>query len=339
MAKKKQPTPRIHLEAYFRLQKLTAEIQRGHFPNKNDLAQVIERTTRTVGRDLRALVDDFDAPLAFDRARNGFYFTDPEWRLKAIQLTEGELVSFFAAERILRRLGAATAEVRLARDAMRRLAALLPSEVQIDLGALEEAISFAPEPGLDVAPTILRKLADAAVHRHTLEVRYHSQRRNALTERHLDVLLLHNHLGEWYAVCHDHQSGEIRDFHAGRIQHIANTRRVFTPPAGWDADEYLRRGFGMFRGGQPVEVEIEFDAYQARYIRERSYHPTQKTSPLPGGRLCLTLTTTEAALEQVARWLMQYGEHAVAVRPAQLRELLRERLTHAAALYAKETQE
>jgi predicted DNA-binding transcriptional regulator YafY len=332
-SKTKQPTPRIHLEAYFRLQKLTAEIQRGRYPNKDDLARVIERTPRTVQRDLRALEEEFKAPLAFDRVRNGFYFTDPEWRMPRVQLTEGELISFFAAERFMRRLGAATAEIRLARDAVRSLAALLPNEVHIDLGALEDAISFAPEPGLDAAPAILRKLADAAVHRHTLEIRYRSQTGSGVTERHVDVLLLHNHLGEWYAVCHDHLSGELRDFHAGRILEAANTRRPFTPPATWNADEYLRRGFGMFRGGAPVTVEIEFDEHQARYARERKYHATEKQHELPGGRLRLTFDVTEAALEQVARWLMQFGEHAQAVQPPQLRTLLHERLTRAAALY------
>lgn len=51
------------------------------------------------------------------------------------------------------------------------------------------------------------------------------------------MLLLHNHLGDWYAVCHDHETGEVRDFHAGRITNITNTRRTFTPPEGFAAEE------------------------------------------------------------------------------------------------------
>jgi predicted DNA-binding transcriptional regulator YafY len=89
----------------------------------------------------------------------------------------------------------------------------------------------------------------------------------------------------------------------------------------------------MFRGGKEVVVEVEFDSYQARYARERSFHPTQSREELDGGRLRLKFETSEAALEQVARWLMQYGEHAVAVGPAELREMMRERLHRAAELY------
>ena len=333
MRKLKHEPERVHLHAYERLRRICGEIQRGHFPNKKDLSQVVERHSRTVQRDLDALKNRFGAPLVFDRAKNGFYFSDPSWRLPPIALTQGELISFFAAERILKRLGASAAEASLARDAVHSLAVLLPSEVVIDLEALEEAISFAPEPILDASPDTLRKLASAAASRQTLFIHYYSQHRAEHTEREIDVLLLHNNLGEWYAVCYDHLSREVRDFHAGRITQLANTRRQFTPPTDWDPKKYLESGFGMFRGGKEVEVEIEFDAYQARYARERKFHPTQRNKPLHGGRLRISFRATEAALEQVARWLLQYGEHATALHPPALREMMRERLKHAAQLY------
>ena len=337
--KSHKPSPqRVHLHAYERLRKICGEIQRGRYPRKADLARTVERHPRTVQRDLEALVNRFDAPLEFDREKNGFYFTDPAWQLPPVALTEGELISFFAAERILRRLGA-TSEVQLARSALRRLAALLLNEVVVDANALEDAITFAPEPVLDASPAILRQLASAATHRQTLHIHYYSQHRAAHTERDVDVLLLHNHLGEWYAVSYDHETGEVRDFHAGRITNIVNTRRSFTPPDDWDAEEYLRRGFGMFRGGKDVVVEVEFDRYQSRYARERTFHPTQRRKEQRDGRLRVTFETTEAALEQVARWLLQYSEHARAVRPAALREMMREHLNRTAALYNQATDE
>jgi predicted DNA-binding transcriptional regulator YafY len=329
---------RVHLHAYERLSRLCAEIQRGHYPTKAQLAHVVERSPRTIQNDLHALVNDFDAPLDFDSVKNGWYFTEPAWRLPSIALTQGELIGFFAAERMLRRLGSSP-EVQLARSALRRLATLLPEEVVVDLSALEDAISFAPEPVLDVSPEVLRKLATAARQRQTLHIHYYSQYRAEHTERDVDVLLLHNALGEWYAICHDHYLQAIRDFHAGRMLRLSETGRTFTPPADWDSEAYLRRGFGMFRGGQDVVVEVEFSAEQARYARERIFPPTQQRQELSDGRLLLTFETTEAALEQVARWLMQYGPQARALRPLALRELLREQLRQAATLYDQDAEE
>ncbi len=336
MSKKaKNPTrpQRVHLHAYERLRAICAEIQKGRYPSKAALAKLrdVERTPRTIQRDLNAL-RRLRAPLEYSRKEKGFYFSDPEWRLPPITLTRGELISFFAADRILRRLGA-TSEVRLAREAVRSLAALLPEEVVVDLEALESAISFAPEPALDASPDVLRKLTDAAAKRQILHIRYYSQHRNEHSEREVDVLKVYNNLGEWYAVCFDHLRGEERIFHAGRISALSNTRKVFKPPKNWDAEKYLEGGFGMFRGGKAIEVAIEFDTYQARYARERTYHPTQKNKELRNGKLLMTFNATEAALEQVARWLMQYGSHAKAVAPEKLCEMVRNEIEAMGAMY------
>ncbi len=322
---------RVHIHAYERLLRLSAEIQTGRCPNKAGLARILERDPRTVQRDLDAL-RRLGAPLIFDRKRNGFRFTERDWQFPALNLTEGELIYFFAAERLLRRLGAAP-EAAHARRALRRLSALLPDEVVIDLAALDAAISFAPAPALDADPATLSKLAAASVKHKTLDVDYYSQRSSAQTTRDVDVLLLHKNLGEWYAVCFDHKSREVRDFHAGRISRVSETGRCFYQPEGWDPEQYLNAGFGMFRGGKRVTVEVRFDAYQARYARERKFHPTEQHREMRGGRLGVSFETTENALEQVARWVMQYGEHAKAVRPAALRKLLREHLTRAIRLY------
>ncbi len=264
------------------------------------MAGLIGRTPRTVQSDLRALENDWEAPLAFDREKNGFYLTDPEWRLPTIKLSEGELLGFFTAERILRRVSD-VAEVRLVRNALYNLAALLPDEVHVDLTALEQAVSFAPEPAADVPPQVLRQLAEAATHRETLHIEYFSPHNNECTEREINVLLVHNWMGEWYAICWDVGKKDYRDFHAGRISKLTRTQRTFSPPADSQPQIYLKKGFGMFRGGAPMTVVVDFDAYQARYVRVRSYHDTQVRDDLPDGGVRLTFETTDAALVQVAR--------------------------------------
>lgn len=89
----------------------------------------------------------------------------------------------------------------------------------------------------------------------------------------------------------------------------------------------------MFRGGPPVRVEVEFDAYQARYARERHFHPTEKRKEMKDGRLRITFETTEAALEQVARWLLSYGGNVEELRPHKLREMIGEQLGRMIVLY------
>lgn len=333
---------RVYWGALRRLKRIREELVGGRFPNRNQLAAALESKVRTVQRDLDFLREQLRAPIRYNRLERGYYLTDPDWRLPDVALTEGELISFFVAEHLLRQLGDASPEVQLARAAVTRLATLLPDEVTVDLDALSTAVSFAPAPALEAAPDTLRRLTEAATKRETLRIGYFSQRRNAHTEREINVLGLHQALGEWYALAEDRSAHQqIKVFHAGRITQLQATGRHFTPPAAWatQKQEYLQRGFGMFQGGAPVTVIVDFDADQARYARERTFHPTQTRADLPDGGVRLTFETTEAALGQVARWVMQYGAHVMVREPGELREMVLVGLKEALRNYAGDSKE
>ena len=65
------------------------------------------------------------------------------------------------------------------------------------------------------------------------------------------------HSGRWYAVGHDHRSGEIRSFRADRIGAITPTGRRFTPAEGFDPVEHLNRHWATRGYRWQVEVLIE----------------------------------------------------------------------------------
>jgi predicted DNA-binding transcriptional regulator YafY len=67
-----------------------------------------------------------------------------------------------------------------------------------------------------------------------------------------------------------------------------------------------------------VDVTIRFDEHQARYIRERRWHETQKPlEELPDGEVVLRFRA--GGLGEVKRWVMQWGAHAEVLEPAELR--------------------
>lgn len=325
----------VHLRAFERLRAICGEIRKGSYPSLARLARVTDVNARTVQRTIRELRAELDAPIAFDRQRKGFYFTDPAWKIPALTLTEGELVAFFAAEQFIRRLGSESV-ARQARDAVRGLAALLPNEVVVNLAEVAEAMEVLQDPGLEASPEHLRQLVSATRERRTLNMHYRAPHRPP-TIRDVDPLKLVMEFGDWYVITHDHKSGEIRDFNVGRVLHLYETGRTFDPPDGFDVERHLRSGFGMFRGGAAVKVVVEFDAYQAVYIRERRYHATQRNEELDGDRLRVQFDVTEAALGQVARWVMSYGSHARATAPDALRRQIGDEARRMAAMYENDS--
>jgi predicted DNA-binding transcriptional regulator YafY len=63
-------------------------------------------------------------------------------------------------------------------------------------------------------------------------------------------------------------------------------------------------------------VLIHFDAFAARLVSERQWHPTQKIKRLADGEIELSMTL--GSLEEVERWILSWGEHASVLEPAAL---------------------
>jgi predicted DNA-binding transcriptional regulator YafY len=291
-----------------------------------DLATSACRNSRTIKRDLKTLREDFNAPLVYDRQRRGFRYADPGWQLPPARFSQGELLAFFTAHHVMQALGQKP-EATLLRHALAKLAAFLPEQIAFNPNTISTVLTFQSASHVMVEPYALQALTRAAVEQRTMSIQYHSQHRNELTRRKIDVLCLHNFAGDWYAIAFDHKRQDIRDFHVGRIKDLRETEEFFTPPRDWNADTYLRRGFFMMRGGRATTVAIVFDPYQARWMRERrAFHPDERREDLPDGSMCLTFRVGSNGLDAVARFCLAYAGHCRAVRPAALRKLIRERL-------------
>lgn len=64
------------------------------------IAEALEVSERTVRNDLAFLRDRFSAPLNFNRQK-GIHYTDPDWRLPSISLSQGELFALTLGARML----------------------------------------------------------------------------------------------------------------------------------------------------------------------------------------------------------------------------------------------
>src|SRR4051794_36389504 len=80
---------------------LVKRIQRGDYPSQKVLAAELEKTTRTIQRDLDYIRDFWHLPLAYEPYRYGYYFSEPVGNFPRIPISEGELVSVFIAQKAL----------------------------------------------------------------------------------------------------------------------------------------------------------------------------------------------------------------------------------------------
>jgi predicted DNA-binding transcriptional regulator YafY len=310
------------------------EVRAGRYPNARTIGQHFEVTTKTAQRTLDFMRDRLRLPLDYSAERRGWYYTEPTHGLAAIELTEGDLITILLAERLAREYRGTAIGLQV-EEAFAKVLGAMTDTVSIDFEALVEAYSFEATATTELDPQIFQRLGRAASERSSIEMTYFTAGRGELTERRADPLHLRNYLSEWYLVAFDHLRGEVRDFHLGRIRELTVLNEQFDWPEGFDLSTYLDSGFAMMRGREPFQVELIFDEYQARWIRERGrVHPSEQREELPNGELLLRMKVS--ALDGVKRFVMQYGAHVEVISPEAFRNSIRESIENLRVMYKQQ---
>lgn len=306
------------------------QIRAGLHPNARHLAEYLEVTSRVIYKDREFMVDRLGAPIIFDRDRGGWTYSDRTWLLPTSIVTEGELLAFFLSVELAQRYLGTALGPSLA-SAAAKVARSLKGPVIVDLEALRAHYTFAAPAAAAVKPETLLALHRSIEERQSVMMAYFTASRRKHTRRTVDPYHLFNAKGEWYVIGRDHLHRGIRQFHAGRIESLQVLDRPFLRDPGFSIDRWLRSAFQMQAGEGPAAVRIRFDDNQAPYIRERRWHDTQKIEDLPDGGLILQFTT--AALDEVKRWVLQYGEHAEVLEPEELREAVKKAVRKLGVVY------
>ena len=316
---------RIHPRQFERLYKIHRLIANRKYLNIRELSGDLELSSRTVKRYIAFLRDEIGAPVEYDKSKRGYCYTHANWEMPLQPLTEGELLAFFIATVALQGKGGSYEDERL-RRALAKISNSLPEAVSVRIGHLFNSTSFqAPSHVLADGKT-LDTLYNAIVEQEEITFDYSSPQ-SGKSQRRVNPLHLHNHEGTWYMISFDKLRQDYRDFHTKRISNLKTTNNYFEPPKNWNKDDYLSRGFGMYRGGKKTEVEIIFDEYQSQWMRERNlFHPREKREELHGGKMKLSFSVGENGLEAVARFCLPYAGNFVAVKPKKLRKIIREKL-------------
>lgn len=313
--------PREHIRHLPRIFWIDHQIRGGRYPNNGTIASHFEISSRTAQRTIEYMRDQLRLPIEYVAAERGWHYSEPHVGLTAVELTEADLVTLLLAEKLARQYRGTAIGDQVA-IAFAKILKASTGLITVDLKALAEAYTFETAVTTDIDPSIFGLLGGATTSRQTVEMTYYTASRDELTERRVDPLHLRNSNGDWYLIAWDHKRGEVRDFLVSRIRKLAVTGEVFHWPEGLNLERYLADGFGMIRGAREIPVELEFDDYQSRWIRERSaFHPTEEREELPNGRLLLRLTVT--ALDGVKRFILQYGSHVKVLNPPELGELVR----------------
>jgi proteasome accessory factor B len=273
---------------------------------------------RTIYNDLAAL-QEANVPVYSETGPEG----EARWMLgtaarrRTITLSAGQVLPFGAALRMLSFLEGTDLHTQLSTVISRLVEGASPQTQQqlSQLGRKLAIVHHGPKSYREHAD-VLDDLLSGLLYDELVELTYRPPGQKA-REHVVEPMTLLLYREALYLLCHSRTRNERRIFAVDRIVRSKRRRgEKFTYPPDYAPEQVLDGSFGLM-GGELTDVEILFDAAQARYVRERRWHPTQSFEDLPDGRVRMRMRVSGNA--DVALWLLGHTGTAEVVRPEALR--------------------
>jgi predicted DNA-binding transcriptional regulator YafY len=305
-----------------------------HGATVDDLAKELNVTKRTIWRDMAAL-QEVGFPLTSDKDGKRTRWTlmnAPFKGLADLGVSMVELSSLYMGRAMVDAMAGAPFAAALATmtkkiekalpPKMRDFLDRLPSLVEAKPGAVKKSGSKAHEAHLG-------KLIEASAERRVCGMKYFSASRGATKDYIVHPYRLVHANGGMYVLAWVPEYKEIRTFAVERIQKLSLQDTRFEIEAELSADAF-GHSLGVNRGS-PEKIVISFAPRIAAYVRERTWHKSQKTQDTSDGGVRMTLNVCADA--PLRTWILGFGAFARVESPSWLAQEILEQLDEARDAY------
>jgi predicted DNA-binding transcriptional regulator YafY len=302
-----------------------------------ELQERLHASRRTLYRDIEALAAAGiflnKTPLASREVR---YKLPQEYRFIKTSFDENELFSLFFAKNLLKPLEG-TAFAKGMQSALDKIYKLLPSDVQNYCFFTESYFVF-KQPftkSYREYEDNIKRLKEAILQDRKCEIDYRKEDRS---DRHVIHPYFVTYVdGLLYVVAYSEQRQDRRTFRLDRIARLKMLAEKYQRPEdfrseNFNAEQQLGRSFKIYNDENAAHVEIEFSKDIASYVRDRTWHATQKVRDGKQGKLVLSM---EIPINpELVSWILSFGSQARVLKPSELSRQISENLGAAAGLYA-----
>jgi predicted DNA-binding transcriptional regulator YafY len=305
---------------YARLLDLDRLIREGKYPNAKTYAADREVSQKTVQRDFQFLKWSLNAPLEYDRSHAGYYYTEKNWFLPALKLSENELRTLLLTARAADAFHGTPLADEL-RGLFRKLADLLPERLSFPPEMILNRFSFVSPAAKPIKPAFWAVLVNGLLTQQSVSIRYRSLNSGETSARLIDPYHIAHLHGEWYVFAYCHKAKALRQFGLPQIQTVTLTTERFEVPGDFDAEKLLSRAFRrQVLGDKTYAVRLLFDKSVAGRVTERQWHPRQRAKPRRNGDVELSFETP--GLVEVARWVLSWGPRVRVIQPLELKHVV-----------------
>lgn len=299
------------------------------------------RSVSSLEKDIQRLREDHEAPIAYCKRRNGYYYTNPQFRLLRLMLSPDDMEAMEQASEVL----AATQGASVANEldnALQRVRQSLDiiREVKRDANGPVRRVVYVEEKILGGNRQYVPVLIRAVNQNRQVAFRYSKHENPTPNEerpklRILHPILLREVAESWYVIGYDAPSGREKTFALDRMSDLEILDDPCDVPTNilTNVSELFEHIYGITDSSGPVEeILLSFSPLFGKYVKAKPIHQTQEI-------MCDTDTECIVRLRlapnrDLLMHLRSYGDHLKVLQPQSLVQELTESLRTALARYS-----
>jgi len=300
------------------------------------------RSMSSLEKDIQRLREDHDAPIAYDKRRNGYYYTDPQFRLLRLMLSPDDMEALDYAREVLTATQGASVAGELA-NALQKVRQSLDIIREVKTETLTRRVVYVEERVLGGNRHYVPILIRAINLNRQIAFRYRKHE-TALADsaaaveipklRLLHPILLREVADSWYVIGYDEPTGKERTFALDRMSDLEITDEPCAVPEAvlTSVSELFEHIYGITDSSGPVEeILLSFSPLFGRYVKAKPIHQTQEVVRDTDQACVIRLRL--APNRDLLMHLRSYGEHVTVLQPASLAHEMRQSLMTTLANY------
>lgn len=303
------------------------------YPSMEDLRRACEEkllenvSTSTMEKDFRFMRAEYDAPIKYSAANQGYFYEDPEFSLDKIPLSEDEKSALKFASATLNQY-AHFGVFKLFKNAIQKIF----EQTAVNMEGDDESFIYFESAGVEKGSEWLQIISNAIREKVEMKLSYFSFHSQALKNFIFQPYVLKEYKGLWYLVGFETKREKILTLELSRIEHIETLSSTYKV-TGFSVDDYFQNSPGIsVNEGNVEKVVIEVKKNIWPFVKRIPIHPQQKKVSETEENVEIRFTSYIAP--ELIHEILSYGNGVKVLEPSVLRDRIQSELKAAYSIYS-----
>ncbi len=321
------------MDRFDRIFELNRLLQSARHPvSRRKIEETLECSRATAKRIVEDMRLYLNAPIVYDRHRNGYYYDQDEgemYELPGLWFNASELHALLSVQQLLAQVQPGLLDKHLG-PLQKRIDQILHQQPSGG-DEIPQRIRLLQAAGRPAGPHF-QTLAGAVAQHRRLKLLYYSRGSDNSSERQVSPQGLTHYRDTWYLDAWCHLRKDLRTFALDAIQQAEQLDEAAREVPREQLQQHLGDAYGIFSGAASDTAVLRFSAERARWVSKEHWHANQQGRFLDDG--CYELRIPYANPAELIMDILKYGPDVEVLAPEELRQTVAERLHQAATLYA-----